>query len=206
MEPIEELVIDVAEEFQGVVIAHVGMRRGTMTRMVNHGSGRVRLEFRIPARGLIGFRSMFLTETKGTGIMNHLFAGWEPWHGPIASRLTGALVADRAGAATAYALANLQERGVMFIEPQTSGLRGHDRRRELAHQRSRRQHHEGEEADQHARLVGRRSHSPRAAARHGPRAGDRVHQRRRTGRGDAEDTSGCARRFSRATGGPKKED
>ncbi len=124
MEPIEELIIDVAEEFQGVVIANVGMRRGTMTKMVNHGSGRVRLEFRIPARGLIGFRSMFLTDTKGTGIMNHLFAGWEPWHGLIASRMTGALVADRPGAATAYALANLQERGVMFIEPQTQVYEG----------------------------------------------------------------------------------
>ena len=75
MEPVEELVIDVAEEFQGVVIAQVGTRRGTMTKMVNNGSGRVRLEFRIPARGLIGFRSQFLTDTKGTGIMNHLFAG-----------------------------------------------------------------------------------------------------------------------------------
>ena len=83
VEPVEELVIDVAEEFQGVVIAQVGMRRGTMTKMVNHGSGRVRMEFRIPARGLIGFRSQFLTETKGTGIMNHLFATWEPWHGAI---------------------------------------------------------------------------------------------------------------------------
>ena len=124
MEPIEELVIDVAEEFQGVVIATLGQRRGTMTRMVNHGSGRVRLEFRIPARGLIGFRSIFLTETKGTGIMNHLFAGWEPWHGPIASRLTGALVADRSGVATAYAIANLQERGVMFITPQTQVYEG----------------------------------------------------------------------------------
>jgi GTP-binding protein len=124
MEPIEELVIDVAEEFQGVVIATLGQRRGTMTRMVNHGSGRVRLEFRLPARGLIGFRSIFLTETKGTGIMNHLFAGWEPWHGPIASRLTGALVADRAGVATAYAIANLQERGVMFIEPQVQVYEG----------------------------------------------------------------------------------
>jgi GTP-binding protein len=118
MEPIEELVIDVAEDFQGVVIANCGMRRGTMTKMVNHGSGRVRLEFRIPARGLIGFRSQFLTDTRGTGIMNHLFAGWEPWHGPIASRTTGALVADRVGIATAFAIANLQERGVMFIEPQ----------------------------------------------------------------------------------------
>jgi GTP-binding protein len=138
MEPVEELVIDVAEEFQGMVIATIGQRRGTMTHMTNHatpsrtgrapgtpaGSGRVRLEFRIPARGLIGFRSLFLTETKGTGIMNHLFAGWEPWHGPIAARLTGALVADRLGTATAYAIANLQERGVMFIDPQTQVYEG----------------------------------------------------------------------------------
>jgi len=117
MEPVEDLVVDVAEEFQGVVIAQVGTRRGTMTKMVNHGSGRVRLEFRIPARGLIGFRSQFLTETKGTGIMNHLFAGWEPWHGAIPARSTGALVADRAGVATAYAIWNLQERGEIFVEP-----------------------------------------------------------------------------------------
>jgi GTP-binding protein len=117
MEPVEDLVIDVAEEFQGVVIAQVGMRRGTMTKMVNHGSGRIRMEFRIPARGLIGFRSQFLTETKGTGIMNHLFAGWEPWHGAIPSRPTGVLVADRAGVTTAYAIWNLQERGEIFVEP-----------------------------------------------------------------------------------------
>jgi GTP-binding protein len=117
MEPVEELVIDVAEEFQGVVIAQVGTRRGTMTKMVNHGSGRVRLEFRVPARGLIGFRSQFLTETRGTGIMNHLFAGWEPWHGAMAARPTGALVADRAGVATAFAIWNLQERGEIFIDP-----------------------------------------------------------------------------------------
>ena len=117
MEPVEDLVIDVAEEFQGVVIAAIGIRKGTMTKMVNHGSGRVRLEFRIPARGLIGFRSQFLTDTKGTGIMNHLFAGWEPWHGAIASRATGALVADRVGGATAYAIWNLQERGEIFIDP-----------------------------------------------------------------------------------------
>jgi GTP-binding protein len=117
MEPVEDLVIDVAEEFQGVVIAQAGTRRGTMTKMVNHGSGRVRLEFRIPARGLIGFRSQFLTETKGTGIMNHIFAGWEPWHGAIPSRATGALVSDRAGITTAYAIWNLQERGEIFVEP-----------------------------------------------------------------------------------------
>ena len=104
-----------AEDYQGVVIAQLGMRRATMTKMVNNGSGRVRLEFRIPTRGLIGFRSQFLTDTRGTGIMHHLFAGWEPWHGPIAGRPTGALVADRAGKATAFAIWNLQERGEIFI-------------------------------------------------------------------------------------------
>jgi GTP-binding protein len=123
-EPIEELVIDVAEEYQGMVIAETGTRRGQMTRMVNHGSGRVRLEFKIPARGLIGFRSKFLTETRGTGIMNHIFSGWEPWHGPIASRPTGALISDRAGAVTAYAIANLQDRGEMFVEPATGVYEG----------------------------------------------------------------------------------
>jgi len=124
MEPVEDLVIDVAEDFQGAVIAGTGTRRGTMTNLVNHGSGRVRMEFRIPARGLIGFRSQFLTETKGTGIMNHIFAGWEPWHGPIPSRATGALVSDRAGVATAYAIENIQERGVIFIEPGTTVYEG----------------------------------------------------------------------------------
>jgi GTP-binding protein len=124
VEPVEDLIIDVAEEFQGTVIAEIGIRRGSMTKMVNHGSGRVRMEFRIPARGLIGFRSKLLTETRGTGIMNHLFAGWEPWHGPIPSRPTGALVADRAGVATAHAIANLQERGEMFLEPSTQVYEG----------------------------------------------------------------------------------
>jgi GTP-binding protein len=117
VEPVEELVIDVPEDHQGIVIAQVGERKGTMTKMVNNGSGRVRLEFRIPARGLIGFRSQFMTDTKGTGIMNHIFASWEPWHGSIPARAAGALVADRAGVATAYAIYNLQERGEIFIDP-----------------------------------------------------------------------------------------
>jgi GTP-binding protein len=116
MEPVEDLVIDVPEDFQGVVIAMTGNRRGVMTKMSNHGSGRVRLEFRIPTRGLIGFRSQFLTDTKGTGIMNHLFAGWEPWHGAIPARPTGALVADRTGVATPFAIWNLQERGEILID------------------------------------------------------------------------------------------
>jgi GTP-binding protein len=124
MEPVEELVIDVPEVHQGVVIAMVGERRGTMTKMVNNGSGRVRLDFRIPARGLIGFRSKFLTDTKGTGIMNHIFSSWEPWHGAIPDRTNGALVADRAGVTTAYAIHNLQERGEIFIEPGTQVYEG----------------------------------------------------------------------------------
>ena len=124
VEPVEELFIDVPEVYQGTVIAKVGERKGVMTRMINHGSGRVNLEFRIPARGLIGFRSQFLTDTKGTGIMNHLFSSWEPWHGAIPARVNGALVADRAGAATAYAIYNLQERGEIFIEPATDVYEG----------------------------------------------------------------------------------
>ena len=124
VEPVEDLVIDVPEEHQGVVIAQVGERKGVMTKMVNNGSGRVRLEFRIPARGLIGFRSQFMTDTKGTGIMNHIFASWEPWHGAIPSRVNGALVADRPGPATSYAIYNLQERGEIFIDPGTQVYEG----------------------------------------------------------------------------------
>ncbi len=124
VEPVEELVIDVPEDHQGVVIAQVGERKGMMTKMVNNGSGRVRLEFRIPARGLIGFRSQFMTDTKGTGIMNHIFASWEPWHGAIPARANGALVADRAGVATSYAIFNLQERGEIFIDPATTVYEG----------------------------------------------------------------------------------
>ncbi len=123
-EPVEDLVIDVPEDHQGVVIAQVGERKGVMTKMVNNGSGRVRLEFRIPARGLIGFRSQFMTDTKGTGIMNHIFAAWEPWHGAIPARMTGALVADRTGTATAYAIYNLQERGEIFIDPAVTVYEG----------------------------------------------------------------------------------
>jgi GTP-binding protein len=124
VEPVEELVIDVPEDHQGIVIAQVGERKGVMTKMVNNGSGRVRLEFRIPARGLIGFRSQFMTDTKGTGIMNHIFSSWEPWHGVIPARANGALVADRAGVATSYAIFNLQERGEIFIDPATPVYEG----------------------------------------------------------------------------------
>jgi GTP-binding protein len=116
-EPMEILVVDCPEDFIGVVTQKIGVRKGRMTKMVNHGSGRVRLEFRLPSRGLIGFRTEFLTDTRGTGLMNHLFDGHEPWQGDIPHRPTGALVADRPGRATGYAIAHLQPRGELFISP-----------------------------------------------------------------------------------------
>ena len=111
------LVIDCPEDFIGVVTQQLGERRGRMMKMSNHGTGRVRMEFRVPSRGLIGFRSQFLTDTRGTGLMNHLFDGWEPWQGEIAHRPTGVLVADRPGRATAYAIEGLQPRGELFVSP-----------------------------------------------------------------------------------------
>jgi GTP-binding protein len=117
LEPMEHLVVDCPEEFIGIVTQKVGARKGQMVKMVNHGTGRVRLEYRIPARGLIGYRSEFLTDTRGTGLLNHLFDGWAPWQGDIPRRATGALVADRDGRATAYAIDHLQPRGEFFVRP-----------------------------------------------------------------------------------------
>ncbi len=117
LEPMEHLVIDIPEEHIGAVTQKIGPRRGTMTKMVNHGTGRVRLEYRIPARGLIGYRTEFLTDTRGTGLLNHLFDGWDEWQGDIAHRQSGALVADRTGRTTSYAIDHLQDRGVMFVPP-----------------------------------------------------------------------------------------
>jgi GTP-binding protein len=116
-EPMELLVIDVPEDFIGVVSQLLAVRKGKMTKMIHAGSKRVRLEFAVPSRGLIGFRSRFLTDTRGTGIMNALFNGWAPWHGSIQSRTNGAMVADREGQTTPYAVFHLQERGVLFIAP-----------------------------------------------------------------------------------------
>jgi GTP-binding protein len=116
-EPMEHLVVDCPEDYIGIVTQKVGTRRGQMVKMVNHGTGRVRLEYRIPARGLIGYRSEFLTDTRGTGLLNHLFDGWSPWQGDIPRRATGALVADRDGRATGYAIDHLQARGEFFVRP-----------------------------------------------------------------------------------------
>lgn len=123
-EPLETLTVDCPEQFTGVVMEKMGVRKGKMTRMVNHGSGRVRLEFDVPSRGLIGLRNEMLTDTKGTAIMNSLFGGYMEWQGDIVSRPTGSLVSDRAGKATSYAMWNLQERGELFVSPGTEVYEG----------------------------------------------------------------------------------
>jgi GTP-binding protein len=123
-EPVERLTIDVPEEYVGVVTQLLGLRKSLLAQMVNHGSGWVRMEYRVPSRGLIGFRTEFLTETRGTGLLHHVFDGYEPWAGELRTRPTGALVADRRGPVTAYALFNLQERGTMFVGPGTEVYEG----------------------------------------------------------------------------------
>ena len=124
LEPIEQVVVDCPQEFIGVVTEAMGRRKGQMSKMVNHGTGRVRLEFETPSRGLIGFRGEFLTETKGTGLLNTMFLRWGDWQGSMRGRSTGALVADRTGETTTYALYNLQERGTLFTGPGTKVYEG----------------------------------------------------------------------------------
>jgi GTP-binding protein len=123
-EPMENLVIDVPEEYIGVLTQQIGIRKGRMQKMSNNSHGRVRLEFKIPSRGLIGFRSQFLTDTRGTGLFNHIFNGYEPWHGPLTKRTTGTLVADRLGKTTTYALYHLQPRGTLFVKENTPVYEG----------------------------------------------------------------------------------
>jgi GTP-binding protein len=123
-EPVERLTVDVPEEYLGAVTSLLAVRKGRMENMTNHGTGWVRLDFVVPARGLIGFRTQFLTDTRGTGIAHHVFDGYEPWSGPLRGRPSGSLVADRSGAASAYAMFNLQERGSLFCPPGTEVYEG----------------------------------------------------------------------------------
>ena len=116
-EPVERVAIDIPEDYIGVVTQLLALRKGSLQQMVNHGTGWARMEYLVPARGLIGFRTEFLTETRGTGILHHMFESWEPWHGELRTRPTGALVSDRRGTATGFAILNLQERGSLFIKP-----------------------------------------------------------------------------------------
>jgi len=123
-EPMEHLTIDIPEDYLGVVTQLMALRKGRMEQMVNHGTGWVRMEYVVPARGLIGFRTEFLTETRGTGLLHHVFHKYEPWHGELRTRPTGSLVADRRGPTTGFALANLQERGTLFVGPGTEVYEG----------------------------------------------------------------------------------
>ncbi|GAA0741805.1 translational GTPase TypA [Dactylosporangium roseum] len=123
-EPTERLTIDAPEEYLGAITQLLATRKGRMEQMVNHGTGWIRMEWLVPARGLIGFRTEFLTDTRGTGILHHVFESYEPWYGELRTRATGSLVADRAGVATPFAMMNLQERGSLFIEPTTEVYEG----------------------------------------------------------------------------------
>ena len=123
-EPVERLTIDTRDDFVGVVTQMLALRKGRLENMVNHGTGWVRMEYLVPARGLIGFRTEFLTETRGTGLLHHVFDRYEPWHGDLRTRPTGSLVADRRGSTTAYALLNLQDRGTMFVPPMVEVYEG----------------------------------------------------------------------------------
>ena len=116
-EPMERVAVDVPDDYLGVVTQLLALRKGTLVEMVNHGTGWVRLDYRVPARGLVGFRTEFLTETRGTGVLHHVFDGWEPWHGELKTRRNGSMVADRRGITTTYALMSLQDRGTLLVGP-----------------------------------------------------------------------------------------
>jgi GTP-binding protein len=123
-EPVERLTIDTPEEFLGAITQIMAARKGRMEQMTNHGTGWIRMEFLVPSRGLIGFRTEFLTETRGTGIAHHVFEDYEPWFGAITTRTSGSLVSDRKGVVTSYAMVNLQERGTLFVDPTTEVYEG----------------------------------------------------------------------------------
>ena len=123
-EPVERLTIDTPEDFLGVITQLLATRKGRMEQLVNHGTGWIRMEWLVPARGMIGFRTEFLTDTRGTGILHHVFEAYEPWFGDLRTRNTGSLVADRSGVATPFAMMNLQERGTLFVEPTTEVYEG----------------------------------------------------------------------------------
>ena len=186
-EPVELLTVDVPEDYLGVVTQLLALRKGRMEQMVNHGTGWVRIDFRVPARGLIGFRTEFMTETRGTGMLHHVFDGWAPWFGELRTRPTGSLVADRRGMTTAYALMNLQERGAMLIGPGVEVYEGmivgeNARADEMDVNPTKEK-----QLTNHRGFGFRRSRAARSAAGDVVGAGARVHHRRRVRRGDAEE-------------------
>ena len=185
-EPVERLAIDVPEDYVGVITQMLALRKGRLDQMVNHGTGWVRMDYLVPARGLIGFRTEFLTETRGTGIVHHVFDRWEPWAGEMRTRPTGALVADRRG--TTAVVRPLQPAGARHAvrRPRRRGLRGHDHRRERPPRRPRRERRQGEAAQQHPLRDRRRARAPRPGAPAVARPVARVPARGRVRRGDAE--------------------
>ena len=197
-EPVERLAIDAPEEYVGVITQLLALRKGRLEQLVNHRTGWVRMEYLVPARGLIGFRTEFLTETRGTGILHHVFHGYEPWHGELRTRPTGSLVADRRGPASSFALLNLQERGQLFVRPGVEVYEGMivgenaragdldvnaTKEKKLTNMRS---------------AVGGRARPADPAAADVARAGARVRRRRRVRRGDAEQRAAPEGRALRA--------
>ncbi|GIU90613.1 MAG: hypothetical protein KatS3mg010_1712 [Acidimicrobiia bacterium] len=186
-EPFEALTIDVPEDYLGVVSQLLALRKGRMEQMVNHGTGWVRIDFRVPARGLIGFRTEFLTETRGTGMLHHVFDGYAPWSGELKTRRRGSMVADRRGLTTTYALMNLQERGAMFVGPGTEVYEG------MIVGENARDDDMDVNPTKEKKLTNMRAASAEGAGAARPaapdvaRAGARVHRRGRVRRGDAED-------------------
>ncbi len=184
-EPVELLSIDVPEDFVGVVTQALAVRKGRMEQMINHSTGWVRLEFLVPARGLIGFRTEFLTETRGTGLMHHVFDRWEPWAGDLRMRPTGSLVADRQGKTAAFALFSLQERGTLFVGPGEDVYEGMIVGENSRARGPRRQRDQGEAADQRPRGVGGRDAEAGAGQAPLARGGGGVHPRGRVRRDHA---------------------
>ena len=162
-EPVERLAIDVPEEHVGAVTQMLAGRKGRLEQMVNHSTGWVRMDYLVPARGLIGFRTEFLTETRGTGILHHVFDRWEPWAGELRTRQTGSLVADRRGKTASYSLFEPAGPRHALRRLRRGGLRGDDRRRERPLRRPRRQPDQGQAADQRARRQRRHAGPPGAA-------------------------------------------
>ena len=186
LEPIEEVVIDVDDAYTGVVVEQISVRKGELQDMRPSGAGKTRLVFYAPSRGLIGYHGEFLTDTRGTGVMNRIFHEYGPYRGTIAGRRNGALIANAEGTAVAYALWNLEERGPMFIDPGATVYERHAHRRAQPRQRPRGQRAEGQAAHQHPRRRQGRGGAAHAAAQDVARAGDRLYRGRRAGRGDAE--------------------
>jgi GTP-binding protein len=170
-EPVERLAVDVPEDYLGAVTSLLAVRKGRMESMTNHGTGWVRLDFVVPSRGLIGFRTQFLSDTRGTGIAHHVFEGYEPWSGDLRTRPSGSLVADRTGNAAAYAMFSLQERGSLFVSPGTEVYEGM-----IVGENSR-----SDEMD--VNICRRRTGAAGTAAAAQPGAGTRILCRRRMRRG-----------------------